>query len=109
MEIIFRVTLPNITSLDPSTTTSFRHFLQAMMDRRIQGACRYGDKPKKQQLYRTRIKKELIEYDKTHNMEQLLNVAVYCWLESEAPQNGIIHFDANVESVTRSEMGGNVA
>lgn len=101
----------------------WKSFLQAMTNRYCQGACRYG-KPDRRQEYARRLFLELETYigifnvftntskkldawwkknkrDKSGNFEQLLNIAVYCFLESEAPQHPRFHFDNGVESVTR--------
>lgn len=75
-------------------------FLQLMTNRKQVGGLRYGP-PAKKQKYLSRMKKELAAYEKTGNMEQLLNIAVYCFLESEAPENRKFHFDNTVDSVTR--------
>jgi hypothetical protein len=51
-----------------------------------------------------RLELELKEYKITGNNEHLLNVAVYCWLESMAPENKRFHFDATVDSATRGKQ-----
>lgn len=97
---------------------NWRAFLQAMTNRMLQGGLRYG-KPDKRQNYLSRLEKEWEVYSGAYcavvnrdieppfkyegNFEQLLNIAVYCWLESEAPQHPRFHFDNNVGSVTRDE------
>jgi hypothetical protein len=53
----------------------------------------------------TRLLKEVQHYKANGNFEQLLNVAVYCFLESSAPENKKFHFDATVDSVTREREG----
>lgn len=99
----------------------WKSFLQAMTNRYCQGACRYG-KPSTSQNYAKRLFLELetylgmynvftgvyTQFDKrwkksntSGNFEQLLNIAVYCFLESEAPQHPRFHFDNRVKSVTR--------
>jgi hypothetical protein len=95
------ISMPPSIDLDPLHVATFFHFLQLMANRRVQGAIRYGDKPKKKQKYMTRMEKELRAYKQSGNMEQLLNIAVYCWLESEAPQNSKFYFDPSIDSVTR--------
>lgn len=101
--------IPDSIPLDPQTTANFRGFLQAVVNRRCVGVLRYGDKPRAKQRYMDRGGREWREYRRTGNFEHLLNVAVYCFLESEAPQNKRFHFDAGVGSVTREEFGGNIA
>lgn len=95
----------------------WKSFLQAMTNRYCQGACRYG-KPSTRQKYLKRLIMEISTYEGDYNgilemyqslktdsnagnFEQLLNVAVYCFLESQAPQHPRFHFDNGVESVTR--------
>lgn len=96
----------NIYHLDPRNAiqlrevSSFAKFLQMMSNRRAVGGERYGP-IKVSAGYLTRLKKELKAYEKTGNMEQLLNIAVYAFLESYAPENPKFHFDNTVKSVTR--------
>ena len=78
-------------------------FLQQIINRALQGHCRYGSLNKAQR-YMHRLELELKEYKKTGNNEHLLNVAVYCWLESMAPENKRFHFDATVDSATRGKQ-----
>lgn len=87
--------------LDKEVTEKFIGFLQMMSNRRGFGAARYGDRPVKTQGYMTKLEKEFKSYKKEGNMEQLLNVAVYAFLESFAPENKKFHFDPYRESVTR--------
>lgn len=89
--------------LDKEVTTKFIGFLQMMANRRGFGAARYGDRPASTQKYLSRLKKELRAYEKEGNMEQLLNIGVYCFLESFAPENKKFHFDPYRESVTRTK------
>ncbi len=80
------------------------------MDRRQIGHLRYEHRnggPVRRQKYMTRIKKELAAYERDGNAEQLFNIAVYCYLETRAPENKKFHFDATVESVTRGKFKGN--
>lgn len=107
MEIILKV--PDSIPLDDRTTIDFVAFLQAVVNRRCVGALRYGDRPDKLQRYMRRMTLELRRYRETGNFEQLLNIAVYCFLESQAPQNGKFHFDPSAASATREAMGGNIA
>lgn len=101
--------IPDSIPLDPTTTLHFRYFLQAVVNRCCVGALRYGDRPRAKQQYLHRLRKEIHTYHTTGNFEHLLNAAVYCFLESEAPQNKRFHFDATVDNVTRKEFGGNIA
>lgn len=80
----------------------FQFFLQMMVNRKLVGGIRYGAIQKRQK-YMTRLEKELKAYKKTGNSEQLINIAVYAFLESFAPENKKFHFDANAKSVTRKE------
>ena len=80
----------------------FKIFLQYLVYRKYVGGLRYGPINKKQK-YLSRLKKELAQYNKTGNFEQLLNIAVYCFLESEAPENKKFHYDPTVGSVTRND------
>lgn len=106
---ILELYIPESIPLDYQTTVNFRAFLQSVTNRRCLGALRYGDKPTYKQKYMTRLKKELKAYEETGNAEQLMNIAVYCFLETFAPENKKFHFDPHVDSVTRKEMGGNIA
>lgn len=83
---------------------SLKVFLQGMINRRFVGGLRYGI-PARRKRYLTRLSKELRAYRKTGNLEQLLNIALYAWLESYAPENKNFHWDPTVDSVTRDEMG----
>jgi hypothetical protein len=82
---------------------SFKAFLQGMVERKFIGGLRYG-RIKSKQRYLTLMKKELRAYEQDGNMEQLINIAVYCFLESYAPQHPRFHYDPTVESVTREEL-----
>src|SRR5258706_7069078 len=87
-------------NLDKEVTAKFMEFLQQMANRRGFGAARYGDVPKVEQKFMTRLKAELKAYQKEGNKEQLLNIAVYAFLESYAPENKRYHFDATRKFVT---------
>lgn len=87
---------------------AFKMFLQAVVNRRCVGALRYGE-PDRRQKYLRRLALELRKYRDTGNYENLLNVAVYAYLESEGPQNQKFHFDPNAPSATREVLGGNIA
>jgi hypothetical protein len=89
---------------DP-VTASFFHFLQQMANRRSVGALRYGKEPVRRLRYLSRMKRELEAYTRDGNHEQLVNIGVYAFLESYAPENGKYHFDPAAESVTRKEFG----
>ena len=107
-DLVLELRAPGSIPLDMQTTVEFRAFLQQMLNRRCVGALRYGDQPKVRQRYMTRLARELKAYRKTGNIEQLLNIAVYAFLESVAPEHRHQHWDATVDSVTRKEMGGDV-
>ena len=97
--------IPDSLKLDEQTTVEFKAFLQAVVNRRCVGVLRYGDKSVRKKKYMTRLLKEVQHYKANGNFEQLLNVAVYCFLESSAPENKKFHFDATVDSVTREREG----
>lgn len=80
-----------------------RKFLQGMTNRLCHGAAQYGQ-PAAWQLYLKRLKLEVKAYEKTGNMEHLMNIANYAWLESVAPQNPKFHFDNTRASVTRGRV-----
>lgn len=83
--------------------TSFQKFLTRMSMRVAQGHARYGA-PDQKKLYLKRIKLEVLAYTKTGNSEHLFNIANYCWLESEKPQNPKFHLDTSVGSATRGKV-----
>ena len=83
---------------------SFGLFVQRMANRIQVGEIRYGS-PKRRQRYMSRMMVEMEAYKKSGNMEHLLNIANYCWLEAEAPENKKFHFDAKVNSATRDRFG----
>ena len=88
---------------------AFTHFLQDMMNRRQVGYLRYEQKnkgPHRMQRYMSRLAAELDAYRRTGNMEQLLNIAMYAYLESRAPENVKFHYDNTIESVTRHSFHG---
>ena|SRR5438477_10988092 len=101
------ITLKTIDSIQdkiPSKeTTEFNWFLQLMQNRRLVGGLRYGPANRKKK-YMTRLGKELTAYTKSGNAEQLINIAVYAFLEFYAPENNKYHFDNNAKSVTRRKM-----
>jgi hypothetical protein len=74
-----------------------------MAFRIIQGYCRYGG-PDKSRNYMTRMIMEVKSYKRTGNMENLLNIANYCYLETLAPENSKFHYDNTADSATRSKF-----
>ena len=109
MEMTIRIP-DSLVRGDESGHHNFHGFLQAVANRRTVGSFRYdakyGFRPSKRQRYLTRLRKELRTYSRTGNFENLLNVAVYCFLESEAPQNKRFHFAPEAASATRRELDG---
>lgn len=103
--MILELKIPDSIPLEPRVTIEFRAFLQATVNRRCVGVLRYGDAPKKRQRYLSRLTKELRTYKETGNFENLLNIAVYCFLESAAPENKKFHFDPTAASATRDQFG----
>lgn len=101
--MILRV--PASIPLDPTQSVELEAFLQSVINRFYVGAMRYGI-PHRRKQYMTRITKEMEVYQKSGNFEQLLNTAVYCFLESLAPENKKFHFDPTAASATREAMGG---
>lgn len=110
MDIVLKVP-DSLPLCNDKSAVEFRYFLQAVANRRCVGAYRYEgcDGPDRRKRYMTRLSKELRAYRKSGNVEHLFNIAVYAFLESAAPENRKAHWDAAVESVTRGEMGGNIA
>ncbi len=103
-DLIIELRAPGSIPLNPQTTSEFRYFMQQVLNRRCVGALRYGDKPQAKQRYMKRLSLELKAYKETGNIEQLLNIAVYAFLESVAPENKKSHFDPTVDSVTRGKV-----
>lgn len=91
--------------LDYRHRAQTKDFLQKIVNRLMQGHARYGH-PKKSKQFLSRLKLELKAYEKTGNVENLYNVAVYSFLETQAPENPKFHFDPTVDSVTRGVLGG---
>lgn len=89
----------------PRPPDKFLVFVQQMANRLMVGGCRYGA-PQSKQRYWSRLKAELKAYEKTGNMEHLVNIANYCLLERIAPEHPQAHFNNMVESVTRHRFGG---
>jgi len=94
------VSIPDSIKMPPAEAAAFGKFLQYIANRRAVGSLRYG-RIRTEQGYMTRLGKELATYKKSGNAEQLLNIAVYAFLESYAPENPKAHFDPTVESVSR--------
>lgn len=94
------IVIPDSLNVPASEMSSFKLFLQQMTNRRGVGFLRYG-LIRHHQTYMSRLEKELSVYKRTGNREQLLNIAVYAFLESYAPENEKHYFDATVDSVTR--------
>lgn len=103
------LSIPDSIPLHDQTTADFRGFLQAIVNRRCVGAMRYGDEARSKKRYMTRISKEMRAYRASGNFENLLNIAMYCFLESQAPENKKFHFDPYAVSATRGSMGGNIS
>lgn len=105
------VIIPDVLSsqMPSQGIEDFRAFLQQVCNRRIAGWLRYEKphygRPMGRHRYQSRLRKELEVYDRTGNFEQLLNIAVYAFLESEAPENRRFHFNPQTTSVTRKEFG----
>lgn len=102
--MILEIHIPDSLAVPKSEMASFYLFLQQMTNRRAQGYARYGKIARRKQ-YMLRMKKEMEVYEKSGNHEQLLNIAVYAFLESYAPENLNYHFNPNTESATRKEFG----
>lgn len=83
---------------------AFQWFLQEVINRSLVGGIRYGPIDKRKQ-YLSRLKKELKAYIADGNREQLLNIAVYAFLESYAPENKKYHVNEFADSVTRGTFG----
>jgi hypothetical protein len=107
-EKVLDIRMPGTLPMDPDELVDLQAFLKAVVFRAGVGNVRYGP-PATRKKYMTRMGKELKAYQKTGNAEHLLNIAVYCWLETMAPEHKSQHWDSTVESVTRGEMGGNIA
>lgn len=97
--------IPDSLNLPKDEVDAFIRFLQQMTNRRAAGWPRYGRSDKRKR-YMTRMELEVKAYRRTGNKEQLLNIAVYAFLESFAPENGKFHHNDLAESVTRMKLGG---
>lgn len=89
--------------IPPDHLREWKEFLQQITNRRTFGHQRY--ETKREHRYMSRLAEELKVYKKTGNKEQLLNIAVYAFLESVAPENKHFHFDPTVDSATRKKYG----
>lgn len=89
-----------LARLQIKTKDQLQKFLTMMSKRIIQGYYRYG-LPKSEQKFLSMMKLEFKAYAKTGNMEHLVNIANYAFLESIAPENKKFHFDDTVDSVRR--------
>jgi hypothetical protein len=96
------ITIPDSLNVPASEMSAFKKFLQQMTNRRGVGYLRYG-LVLHRQGYMSRLESELKAYKRTGNREQLINIAVYAFLESYAPENEKHHFDNTVRSVTRKK------
>jgi len=96
------IVIPDSLALPAPEMVAFKRFLQQMTNRRGVGYLRYGPN-RHSKGYMTRLKTELDVYKRTGNHEQLLNIAVYAFLESHSPENEKYHFNATVDSVTRKK------
>jgi hypothetical protein len=93
------------SSKSPRDPQKFLDFVQRQANRLIVGEWRYGA-PNRRQLYMSRLEKELEAYKKDGNVEQLINIANYAFLESIEPEHPQAHFDNLVASRTRHQFGG---
>jgi hypothetical protein len=103
----FEISIPDSLAVPEAEMHHFKLFLQRLTNRRAQGWARYG-KINRRQRYMSRLIAEAQAYKKSGNREQLLNIAVYCFLESYAPENLKAHFDNEIGSVTRKKFGAGV-
>lgn len=94
------ILIPDSLALPRAESAAFSAFLQKMANRAAAGHARY-DAIDATKGYMTRLAKELAAYRRAGNIEQLLNIAVYSFLESYAPENQKAHFDNAARSVTR--------
>ena len=102
------ISIPDSLAVPAVEMHHFKIFLQRMANRRAQGWTRYG-KINQRQKYMSRLITEAQAYKKSGNQEQLLNIAVYAFLESYAPENSKAHFNPETDSVTRKKYGAGVA
>lgn len=95
---------PDSAGPDGRVLKQFTSFLQSMLNRLWVGGLRYGP-PERRKRYMSRLLAETDAYKASGNREQLLNIAVYCFLESVAPEHKKFHDNANADSVTRKKFG----
>lgn len=96
------IKLPDGTTMMDKEIVDFQFFLQMMTNRAFVGSLRYGP-INRNKKYLDHLRKEMRYYTTIGNAEQLLNVAVYAFLEWHAPQHKKFHFDNTEKSVTRNE------
>lgn len=89
---------------DPRKHLRFASFVQFMSNRLFVGGLRYGPASKTQR-YHERAQAELKAYRRTHNLEHLINMANYAFLEHEAPAFNDAHHAADSPSATRDKFG----
>lgn len=89
---------------DPRLHLVFASYAQKMVNRLLLGGLQYGPAQRRKR-YAERAQVELDAYKKTGNMEHLINMSNYGFLESCAPSHPNAHFDDTVDSVTRKEFG----
>jgi histidyl-tRNA synthetase len=95
--------LPNNIKLPKDVVKAFHTYLQQMANRVVVGYVRYGY-PEKRKCFMSRMLEEAKAYKKKGNKEQTLNVSVYGFLESFAPEHPHFHFDNKIDSVTRGKF-----
>ncbi len=93
---------PESLNVDHRVVHTFKVFAQSLLNRLYVGELRYG-MANKRKKYLSRLKKEVQEYSKTGNAEQLINIANYAILEWIAPEHPKHHFNPAAKSVTRKE------
>lgn len=103
-DVIMTLRVPASIKTDPREQRALQTFLQEMVNRKLVGGLRYGAVVKRQR-YMSRLEKELKTYRAEGNREQLLNIAVYAFLESYAPENPLYHDNPFAESATRGTFG----
>lgn len=105
MEIRIPASLSGVRNL-----RALQQFLQSLVNRLLVGALRYEKNgPQPENRYLSRMERELKAYKRTGNMECLLNIANYAFLESQAPENQRFNHDSYAGSNTRREFGGRSA
>lgn len=102
-DIMIELKSPSSIEFPIQDSIEFQFFLQLMVNRRAVGQLRYGA-PKRSQKYLTRLRKEVKAYIANGNQEQLINIAVYAFLEWIAPEHPRAYFDPTADSVTRGKV-----